>query len=186
MSRSVLTLCKDTAFNVALKGAYPRFLTLISLAPRRASRYESQAKQEGIMPKISKTDAEWQADLSDLAYKVTRKHATERPYSHDDFPSEAGRFSCVCCGAELFDQTEKFDAGCGWPSFTAPITAENVGESEDNSLFMRRTEVHCASCAAHLGHVFPDGPAANGLRYCINGVALDFTAKDAAKDTGKD
>ena len=130
------------------------------------------------MAKITKTDAEWRAQLSDEAYKVTRKHATERAHSHDSFPKGAGQYSCVCCGAPLFDQDAKFDSGTGWPSFYQPADAEMVGESEDNSWFSRRTEVHCSQCEAHLGHVFPDGPQPTGLRYCINGVALEFKEKD--------
>jgi peptide-methionine (R)-S-oxide reductase len=127
-----------------------------------------------MVEKVVKTDAEWRAMLSDLAYKVTRQHGTERAFTHDDFPKEPGLFHCVCCGAKLFDQAQKFDSGTGWPSFWAPADPEMVGESEDRSWFMRRTEVHCNACAAHLGHVFPDGPKPTGLRYCINGVALDF------------
>jgi len=129
------------------------------------------------MAKITKTDTEWRAQLSDLAYKVTRKHGTERAGSHEDFPKGAGVFHCVCCGAPLFDQTAKFDSGTGWPSFYAPMDRA-VGESEDRKLFMRRTEVHCAACEAHLGHVFPDGPEPTGLRYCMNGVALQFEPKE--------
>ncbi len=131
------------------------------------------------MDKITKTDAEWRAQLSPLAYKVTRKHGTERAFTHDNFPKRAGTFSCVCCGAPLFDQADKFDSGTGWPSFTRPMDPEMVGEKEDRSFFMRRTEVHCNRCAAHLGHVFPDGPEPTGLRYCINGVALEFQAAEA-------
>ena len=124
--------------------------------------------------KIRKSDTDWRAQLSDLAYKVTRRHGTERAWTHDDFPKVPGRFACICCGAALFDQAHKFDSRTGWPSFWTPIDPAAVEESEDSSLFMRRTEVHCARCDAHLGHVFPDGPPPTGLRYCINGVALRF------------
>ena len=126
------------------------------------------------MQKVEKTDAEWRADLSDLAFKVTRNHGTERAGTHEDFPDGPGAFHCVCCGAEVFDKAHKFDSGTGWPSFYQPSDPDMVGESPDNSLFMRRTEVHCNKCEAHLGHVFPDGPQPTGLRYCINGVALKF------------
>ena len=126
---------------------------------------------------VQKTDAEWRAQLSDLAYRVTRGHATERPFSHDDFPETPAVYHCVACGAALFDQADKFDAGCGWPSFTRPADGAEVGESRDVSHGMVRTEVHCDNCGAHLGHVFPDGPRPTGLRYCINGVALEREEK---------
>jgi len=115
--------------------------------------------------------------LSDLAYRVTQNEATEPAFSHDDFPKTPGNFQCVCCGAALFASDAKFDSGSGWPSFYEPATKGAVGEKGDSSLFMRRTEVHCANCDAHLGHIFPDGPRPTGLRYCINGVALEFEEK---------
>jgi peptide-methionine (R)-S-oxide reductase len=124
--------------------------------------------------RIEKSDEEWRAQLSPEAYKVTRKHGTERAFTHDDFPKAPGTFRCTCCGAPLFDQAQKFESGSGWPSFWAPKADAPIGTTEDRSFFMRRTEVHCERCDAHLGHVFPDGPEPTGLRYCINGVALDF------------
>ena len=127
--------------------------------------------------KITKTDQEWQAQLSPEAYRVTRKHGTERPGTHESFPAGPGIFKCVCCGEPLFDKSTKFESGTGWPSFFAPIDGQ-VAEQEDRSWFMRRTEVHCARCEAHLGHVFPDGPQPTGLRYCMNGVALEFEAEN--------
>ena len=130
------------------------------------------------MDKVVKTDAEWRAQLDDLAYKVTRQHGTERAGTHDAFPKTAGTFHCLCCDAPLFDQATKFESGTGWPSFYQPISPEAVGESQDNGWIMRRTEVHCARCDAHLGHVFPDGPKPTGLRYCMNGVAMTFEPSD--------
>ncbi|MDC0096486.1 peptide-methionine (R)-S-oxide reductase MsrB [Amylibacter sp.] len=126
------------------------------------------------MVKIIKTDAEWRLKLSELAYKVTRKHGTERPFSNDNFPKVNGIFLCVCCKNALFDSNSKFDSGTGWPSFFEPINPNNIEEKSDRSLFMRRTEVLCSKCDAHLGHVFPDGPLPTGLRYCMNGIAMVF------------
>jgi len=131
------------------------------------------------MDKIVKSDAEWREQLwrealSPEAFQVLRKHGTERAGTHDNFPKDAGTFMCAGCSAPLFDQTTKFESGTGWPSFYAPIDSEMVGESVDRKFFMKRTEVHCNRCEAHLGHVFPDGPQPTGLRYCINGVALTF------------
>ena len=126
--------------------------------------------------KLSKTKAEWQAELTEMQYYVTREHGTERAFSgiYHDHKAD-GTYRCICCGTALFSSDTKYDSGSGWPSFTAPIADEHVGETEDNSLFMRRTEVHCANCEAHLGHVFPDGPVdRGGLRYCINSASLDF------------
>lgn len=126
------------------------------------------------MDKVIKSDQEWREQLSDLAYEVTRRHGTERAGTHNTFPKEAGTFRCLCCDAPLFDQEAKYDSCTGWPSFFRPLDEENVGHTVDTRYNMRRTEVHCARCDAHLGHVFPDGPEPTGLRYCINGVSLRF------------
>lgn len=123
---------------------------------------------------IQRSEAEWRAALSPAAYKVLREHGTERAgTSALNAEKRAGIYHCAGCDTPLFDAEAKFESGTGWPSFTSPI-AGNVGESEDNSFFMRRTEVHCAACGGHLGHVFPDGPEPTGLRYCMNGVSLHF------------
>jgi peptide-methionine (R)-S-oxide reductase len=130
------------------------------------------------MAKIVKSDAEWRAQLSPAAYKVAREHGTERAGTSPlNDEKRAGLFKCVCCGEAVFDAATKFESGTGWPSFYAPAAAEAVETTEDRSFFMRRTEVHCARCDAHLGHVFPDGPKPTGLRYCINGVSLTFEPK---------
>ncbi|UWQ17102.1 peptide-methionine (R)-S-oxide reductase MsrB [Jannaschia sp. M317] len=133
------------------------------------------------MDKVIKTDEEWRAQLGPEAFKVLRKHGTERAGTHEDFPKDPGTYMCKGCGAPLFDQSHKFDSGTGWPSFYQPVDGvegAQVGESQDKSWFMTRTEVHCARCDGHLGHVFPDGPNPTGLRYCINGVALDFEPEE--------
>lgn len=128
--------------------------------------------------KIVKTDQEWREQLTDLEYHVMRKKGTERPHSHDDFPDAPGIYRCKGCGAVLFEADSKFNAHCGWPSFDAPAQGAVIDEKRDVSHGMIRTEVLCATCDSHLGHVFPDGPTATGLRYCINGVAIDFDPED--------
>ena len=132
-----------------------------------------------VRDKVDKSDAEWRSELDPEAYRVLRKHGTERAGTHDDFPKAPGTFACRGCGNPLFDAGAKFESGTGWPSFYEPIEPEAVGESEDRSFFTRRTEVHCARCEGHLGHVFPDGPAPTGLRYCMNGVAMRFEPEGA-------
>ncbi|MGJ0509558.1 MAG: peptide-methionine (R)-S-oxide reductase MsrB [Methylocystis sp.] len=142
--------------------------------------FDASGRSLGVskVEKVSKTDAEWRAQLSALAYEVTRREGTERafagPYwdAHDD-----GLFRCVCCDTALFDSRAKYDSGTGWPSFYAPISKVNVVESADASFGLRRVAVSCKRCDAHLGHVFTDGPKPTGLRYCMNGVALRFVAR---------
>jgi peptide-methionine (R)-S-oxide reductase len=127
------------------------------------------------MNKVHKTEAEWKAQLTPEQFRVARKHGTERAFSHPlHAEKRAGVYRCVCCGAELFHSDAKFDSGTGWPSFHSPASKDAVSEHDDRSWFMRRTEVRCAACDAHLGHVFPDGPKPTGLRYCMNGVAMTF------------
>ena len=124
------------------------------------------------MDKVVKSDAEWRAALTDLAYKVTRKHATERAFTHDDFPKAPGTFRCVCCDAVLFTSEAKFISHCGWPAFDREAFDGRVRRIVDRSHGMVRTEVRCAACDAHLGHVFDDGPTETGERYCINSVSI--------------
>jgi peptide-methionine (R)-S-oxide reductase len=129
--------------------------------------------------KIEKSDAEWRSQLSKEQYKITRKHGTERAFTgpHQDEKRD-GTFTCVCCGKSLFRTHAKYDSGTGWPSFYEPIGEDAVSEHRDRSLFMVRTEVRCSDCDAHLGHVFPDGPDPTGLRYCMNGHAMEFEADE--------
>ena len=130
------------------------------------------------MKKIEKTDAEWRAELTPEQYRVLREGGTEPPFSGELLDTkDDGQFLCAACGEPLFASGDKYDSGSGWPSFTAPMSDDNIDEQRDESHGMTRTEVRCARCEGHLGHVFPDGPGPEGLRYCINSAALDFEKK---------
>lgn len=131
------------------------------------------------MKKVDRTDAEWRASLTPEQYRILRQGGTEPPWSGALLEVKSdGDFCCAACGAPLFESQSKYDSGSGWPSFTAPLHSEAVSEVVDQSHGMIRTEVRCSACASHLGHVFPDGPGPEGVRYCINSISLDFKKSD--------
>lgn len=132
------------------------------------------------MPKMNKSEAEWKEQLTPEQYHVMREQGTERPFTHPYNAEKAkGTYVCAACGEALFSSEAKFDSGTGWPSFTRPMSKDAVAEKQDRTQGMARTEVLCASCEAHLGHVFPDGPNPTGLRYCMNGTALNLKREKA-------
>jgi len=145
----------------------------------KAEKNQNTAKEQHAVSK-----EEWRDKLSPEQYHVTREHGTERAFSHPHHAEKRdGIYRCVCCGTALFSSDTKFDSGTGWPSFTDVASADTVAKHEDSSFGMRRVEVRCANCDAHLGHVFPDGPGPTGMRYCINGCALDLDTSDASGET---
>jgi peptide-methionine (R)-S-oxide reductase len=146
-----------------------------SCAQKNMHSEKTQEEKTAYNYKIQKTDEEWKADLSEDEYKVLREKGTERAFTgkYNDFKKE-GLFLCAACKTPVFSSETKYESGSGWPSFYTPYNKENIREIPDNSFGMTRTEIVCASCGGHLGHVFEDGPEPTGLRYCINSVALDF------------
>lgn len=148
----------------------------IGSEPKKQTPKKESKKMED---KIIKSEEEWKKILSEEAFQVLRKKGTERAFTGKyNENKEKGIYLCAACGNELFSSDTKFDSGSGWPSFYQPISEEKVGKETDKNYFMTRTEVHCARCGGHLGHVFSDGPKPTGLRYCINSVSLQFKKKD--------